>query len=215
MGEAIAQRLAAAGVTIGTTARSEIAPGHSTDLFVRADLSTADGVARAGRVRRAVDVLINNVVGSAAPSGGFAALTDEEWYRELDTKLKQGAGVVAHISSIQRRLPLFEATLAYAAAKALLTASEGHPVDAARRLIVRPRGTTRGRCGASSAGAHGLARRDSDRSPWSPGGGRCSPSSSARGGVLGDRPQQRVDVCSLRCIGHDPGSLRARRARWR
>jgi hypothetical protein len=48
-----------------------------------------------------------------------------------------GRGRRGHISSIQRRLPLFEATLAYAAAKALLTASEGHPVDAARRLIVR------------------------------------------------------------------------------
>ena len=35
--------------------------------------------------------------------------------------LKQGSGVIIHVSSIQRRLPLFEATLAYAAAKAALT----------------------------------------------------------------------------------------------
>jgi NAD(P)-dependent dehydrogenase (short-subunit alcohol dehydrogenase family) len=35
--------------------------------------------------------------------------------------LKKGSGVIVHISSIQRRLPLFEATLAYAAAKAALT----------------------------------------------------------------------------------------------
>ena len=35
--------------------------------------------------------------------------------------LQQGSGVIIHISSIQRRLPLFEATLAYAAAKAALT----------------------------------------------------------------------------------------------
>ena len=35
--------------------------------------------------------------------------------------LKQGSGVIIHMSSIQRRLPLFEATLAYAAAKAALT----------------------------------------------------------------------------------------------
>ena len=35
--------------------------------------------------------------------------------------LKQGSGVIIHISSIQRRLPLFEATLAYAAAKAALS----------------------------------------------------------------------------------------------
>ncbi len=35
--------------------------------------------------------------------------------------LKQGRGVIVHVSSIQRTLPLFEATLAYAAAKAALT----------------------------------------------------------------------------------------------
>jgi NAD(P)-dependent dehydrogenase (short-subunit alcohol dehydrogenase family) len=35
--------------------------------------------------------------------------------------LEQRSGVIVHISSIQRRLPLFEATLAYAAAKAALT----------------------------------------------------------------------------------------------
>src|SRR5580700_4680999 len=39
----------------------------------------------------------------------------------LPTMLNQGAGVIVHISSIQRKLPLFEATLAYAAAKAALT----------------------------------------------------------------------------------------------
>jgi NAD(P)-dependent dehydrogenase (short-subunit alcohol dehydrogenase family) len=176
MGEAITRRLAAAGATIGTTARSELPAGQSPDLFVRADLSTADGVASVIRsvldAFGGLDVLINNVGGSAAPSGGFAALTDEEWYRELDTNLlsavrldraflpgmlKQGSGVVVHISSIQRRLPLFEATLAYAAAKAALTtyskglAKEVGPkgirvntvspgfieTDAAHRLILR------------------------------------------------------------------------------
>jgi len=35
--------------------------------------------------------------------------------------LARGSGVIIHVSSIQRRLPLFEATLAYAAAKAALT----------------------------------------------------------------------------------------------
>jgi len=37
------------------------------------------------------------------------------------TDWKQGSGVVIHVSSIQRTLPLYEATLAYAAAKAALT----------------------------------------------------------------------------------------------
>ena len=34
---------------------------------------------------------------------------------------KQGSGVIIHISSIQRTLPLYDSTLAYAAAKAALT----------------------------------------------------------------------------------------------
>ena len=38
----------------------------------------------------------------------------------LPLMLGRGAGVIIHISSIQRRLPLFESTLAYAAAKAAL-----------------------------------------------------------------------------------------------
>jgi NAD(P)-dependent dehydrogenase (short-subunit alcohol dehydrogenase family) len=39
----------------------------------------------------------------------------------LPLMLEQRAGVIIHISSIQRRLPLFEVTLAYAAAKAALS----------------------------------------------------------------------------------------------
>ena len=38
----------------------------------------------------------------------------------LPAMLKQGAGVIIHVTSIQRQLPLAEATIAYAAAKAAL-----------------------------------------------------------------------------------------------
>jgi NAD(P)-dependent dehydrogenase (short-subunit alcohol dehydrogenase family) len=63
-------------------------------------------------------------------------LDEEEWERELTLNLlaavrldrallpamvAQGSGVVIHISSIQRRMPLPGATLAYAAAKAALS----------------------------------------------------------------------------------------------
>jgi NAD(P)-dependent dehydrogenase (short-subunit alcohol dehydrogenase family) len=39
----------------------------------------------------------------------------------LPTMIERGAGVIIHISSIQRTLPLYDSTLAYAAAKAALT----------------------------------------------------------------------------------------------
>src|SRR5262249_46454729 len=72
----------------------------------------------------------------SAPAGGFAALDDDAWWRELNLNLMtavrldralvpamitQGAGVIVHVSSIQARLPLPESTTAYAAAKAALS----------------------------------------------------------------------------------------------
>src|SRR5437762_12072389 len=83
-----------------------------------------------------LDILIHNAGGSAAQGGGALALSDEDWQHAFDTNLfaavrldraflppmlKQGSGVIIHISSIQRTLPLFDATLAYAAAKSALT----------------------------------------------------------------------------------------------
>jgi len=145
VGEAIVRRLAAAGARVATTARSEPPGGQSPELFVEADVSSAAGV---DKVVRAVlerfdglDILVHNVGGSSAPGGGFAALTDDEWQRELDLNLlsavrldrallpamlRQGSGVVIHVTSTQRRLPLHDATLGYAAGKAALaTYSKG------------------------------------------------------------------------------------------
>lgn len=140
MGEAIVRRLRAAGATVFTTARSAPPELAQPDLFVAADLSTAEGTAavaaRALERLGGIDILVNNVGGSSAPGGGYAALTDEHWRDALDANLfaavrldrallpamlAQGFGVILHISSIQRRMPLYEATLAYAAAKAALS----------------------------------------------------------------------------------------------
>jgi NAD(P)-dependent dehydrogenase (short-subunit alcohol dehydrogenase family) len=140
MGEAIVRRLAAAGARVATTARSPLPHGQMAALFVQADIATREGIERVvSEVLHhldGADILINNVGGSSAPSGGVLALSDDDWQHTLDTNLlaavrldraflpgmlKQGSGVIIHISSIQRRLPLFEATLAYAAAKAALT----------------------------------------------------------------------------------------------
>lgn len=139
IGAAIVGRLTAAGGQLITTGRS-VQSGTSHDGFVQADISTADGIhqivrAITGRLG-GIDILIHNVGGSAAPGGGALALTDDDWQHAFDTNLfaavrldraflpsmiKQGSGVIIHISSIQRTLPLYDSTLAYAAAKAALT----------------------------------------------------------------------------------------------
>ncbi len=134
MGEAIVRRLAVGGATVATTARSPASEGQAAELFVQADISTREGVDKVIREvldhLGGVDILVNNVGGSSAPSGGVLALGDEDWQHTdtnlfaavrldrglLPRMLKQRSGVIIHISSIQRRLPLFEATLAYAAA---------------------------------------------------------------------------------------------------
>jgi NAD(P)-dependent dehydrogenase (short-subunit alcohol dehydrogenase family) len=140
MGEAIVKRLRQAGATVMTTARSRPDELQSPDLFIQADISTPEGVEKVvkGVLARlgGVDILINNVGGSSAPSGGVLALTDDDWQQTFNANLfsavrldraflpkmlEQKSGVIIHISSIQRSLPLYDATLAYAAAKAALT----------------------------------------------------------------------------------------------
>jgi NAD(P)-dependent dehydrogenase (short-subunit alcohol dehydrogenase family) len=140
MGEAIVRRLVDSGAKVATTARSPLPEGRTVGLFVQADISTRQGVDKvAGQVLQSfggLDILVNTVGGSSAPGGGVLALTDEDWQKEIDLNLipavrldrafipgmlERRSGVIVHISSIQRRLPLFEATLAYAAAKAALT----------------------------------------------------------------------------------------------
>jgi len=139
IGAAIVDRLTAGGGQVITTGRS-VQTGTSHDGFVQADISTADGIDRIVRVVTerlgGIDILIHNVGGSAARGGGALALSDDDWQRAFDMNLfaavrldraflpsmiKQWSGVIIHISSIQRTLPLYDATLAYAAAKAALT----------------------------------------------------------------------------------------------
>ena len=139
IGAAVVNRLASGGATVLTTARS-IPTSGSSDHFIQADVSTADGVDTVIKTTLdrlgGLDILVNSVGGSTAPAGGVLALADEHWRQAFDlnllsavrldrgflpSMLGQGSGVIIHVSSIQRTLPLFEATLAYAAAKAALT----------------------------------------------------------------------------------------------
>ena len=140
IGAAVVARLREAGARVLATARTTPAKLADANLFVAADVATPEGCATvAGAVRDrlgGVDIIVHVVGGSSAPAGGFAVLDDREWQRALDLNLmsavrldrallpamlEQGAGVIVHITSIQAQLPLPDATIAYAAAKAALS----------------------------------------------------------------------------------------------
>jgi NAD(P)-dependent dehydrogenase (short-subunit alcohol dehydrogenase family) len=127
------------GAQILTAARS-LPADMPEDIFLAADLTTAAGCAKLAAAARErlgdIDVIVHMLGGSSAPAGGFAALGENEWANEIDLNLMaavrldralvpvmvaRGSGVVIHVTSIQNRLPLPDATTAYAAAKAALS----------------------------------------------------------------------------------------------
>jgi NAD(P)-dependent dehydrogenase (short-subunit alcohol dehydrogenase family) len=139
VGKAVVELFHELGARVLTTARSRPAD-TSADVFVAADLTTIEGCDSVAKAVRAnfggLDIVVHVAGGSSAPGGGFAALGEDEWQNELNLNLlpavrldrallpgmlAQGAGVVIHVTSIQRELPLPESTTAYAAAKAALS----------------------------------------------------------------------------------------------
>lgn len=140
VGAAVVDVLHQAGARVMTTARSLPTQQVEDVRYVAADLSTADGCDAVARQALqefgSIDILVNVLGGSSAPSGGFAALDDGDWQKELNQNLfaavrldrallprmiEQGSGVIIHVTSIQSQLPLPESTTAYAAAKAALS----------------------------------------------------------------------------------------------
>jgi NAD(P)-dependent dehydrogenase (short-subunit alcohol dehydrogenase family) len=140
VGAAVVEVLRDAGAKVVTTARSLPVQPTEGVRYIAADLSTADGCAAvAASVLQqlgGIDIIVDVLGGSSAPGGGFAALDDTAWWKELNQNLmpavrldrallpsmiEQGSGVVIHVTSIQRELPLPESTTAYAAAKAALS----------------------------------------------------------------------------------------------
>jgi NAD(P)-dependent dehydrogenase (short-subunit alcohol dehydrogenase family) len=140
VGQAVVAALREAGAIVLTTARSRPENLTNSDHFVVADVSTGEGCAAVADAVRdclgGIDIVVHVVGGSVAPAGGFAVLDDNEWYKALDQNLfaavrldralvpsmiEQGSGAVIHVTSIQDRMPLPEATIAYAAAKAALS----------------------------------------------------------------------------------------------
>ena len=153
-GRAVVDRLRAMGADVWTTARTMPEGYDRPDRFIAADTSTSEGartvaarVAEAGRL----DVLVHVVGGSSTPPGGFAVISEDQWLAELNLNflgavrldrallpamVAAGSGVVLHFGSIQREMPLHDATLPYAAAKAALrTYSKGLANELAPRGV--------------------------------------------------------------------------------
>lgn len=144
-GKAIAERLLNAGAIVVVTARNVPETLNEKLYFVAADLSKAEGTERVAKEVLAtfgkLDILINALGGSETKGGGFAVLNDVDWEQTIQTNLlapvrldreflpqmlSQKSGVIIHIASIQGRLPLYDSTLPYAAAKAgLINYSKG------------------------------------------------------------------------------------------
>lgn len=139
-GAAVSARLRRAGASVTAVARHRPTADQdmAADDFVAADISTVDGVVAVAEHVDALggtQIVVHVAGGSSAPSGGFAALTDDDWMAELNLNLlaavrmdralvpamiAAGAGAIVHVGSIQSRMPLFDGTLGYAAAKAAL-----------------------------------------------------------------------------------------------
>jgi NAD(P)-dependent dehydrogenase (short-subunit alcohol dehydrogenase family) len=138
-GRAISERLLQAGATVIITARNAPEKENTHLHFIAADLSTAEGtqkiVSEVLSTYGRLDILVNNLGSSETPAGGFAVLTDEDWESTLRANLlapvrldrgflpqmiERKSGVIIHIASIQGKLPLYDSTLPYAAAKAAL-----------------------------------------------------------------------------------------------
>ena len=162
IGHAVVRRLRDGGAKVLSTARHPPDDLADTSLFVATDITTTEGCAAVAEAILSrlggIDIVVHVVGGSSAPAGGFAVLTDEEWHRAFDLNLfpavrldrallpampAQHSGVIIHVTSIQRMMPLPDATLAYVAAKAALSnysnglSKEGSP-KGIRGLRVSP-----------------------------------------------------------------------------
>jgi NAD(P)-dependent dehydrogenase (short-subunit alcohol dehydrogenase family) len=143
-GEAVVARLRAAGASTTVVARHRPGDIDPSVDFVAADITTREGtdtVARHVGERGGTQLLVHVAGGSSSPAGGFATITDEHWLDELQLNLlaavrldralvpqmiAAGSGAIVHVASIQSRMPLYDGTLGYAAAKAALrTYSKG------------------------------------------------------------------------------------------
>jgi NAD(P)-dependent dehydrogenase (short-subunit alcohol dehydrogenase family) len=137
IGKGITARLRAAGATVVVAART--APRTPSPQVITADIATADGSAtiaeRTLAILGGVDIVVHNVGGTQVSPGGVTNLTDDDWDQAFQVNLFGAvrldralipsmitgqSGVIIHVTSVQRHLPM-PGTAPYAAAKAALS----------------------------------------------------------------------------------------------
>lgn len=174
LGTAVVTRLADAGARVTAVGRSE--PEHTEAIrIVRADVTVpgaADEIKKVVLDDGGLDILVHVTGGSSSPGGGHAVMTDAHWESELALNLlaavridraltpyliSQGRGAIVHVGSIQGRMPLFDGTLGYAAAKAALRSYSKGLANELAPLGVRVNTVSPG--GIQSPSAEGLAAR--------------------------------------------------------
>jgi len=139
IGRATALKFREGGATVLGVARTALEGADDQLISIAADVATIEGCASVAEAVLSrlggVDVVVHALGGSHAPGGGFAALDEDEWAKEMNlnffsavrldrallpSMLEKGSGVIVHVTSIQAQSPVFESTLGYAAAKAAL-----------------------------------------------------------------------------------------------
>jgi NAD(P)-dependent dehydrogenase (short-subunit alcohol dehydrogenase family) len=140
IGLAIVRGLAANGAHVVAGARTssagldELAEAGQVQI-AQVDLSNADGPASlVGLAGERIDILVNNVGGAPARTGGFLSITDEDWQSTmtvnfmaavrttraaLPAMLAAGRGVIVNTGSVNSYLP-DPAVMDYSAAKGAL-----------------------------------------------------------------------------------------------
>jgi NAD(P)-dependent dehydrogenase (short-subunit alcohol dehydrogenase family) len=141
IGKAIVDKLISGGAQVIIIARNPPAENTEGSQFIAADLTQSHSAAEISReiIERygKIDIIINNAGANLSPGGGFASLTDENWYNDwqlnflavvrlnkalLPTMIKQESGVIINISTGAAKQPIWEMTMSYSAAKAALNA---------------------------------------------------------------------------------------------
>ena len=185
IGSAIARRLVAGGATVVTTARTAARERDPRELFFAADLTTRDGAETVlGEVKSrlgGVDILVHNLGGSSAPSGGVLALTDEDWQDALGINL-MAAVRLEQPSSAVRQPPQCAAEVAGGVALGGIRPEHPRDVGTQQRTIAKCQEREEALC------------RQREERAWERRRGR-----SAKRSCCWCRSRWRRGSCSLRC----------------